>query len=271
MFRWLASLLALLTGCAGSLTDQVHDTSARVIEASLDAEQRTLTEADLVELPAPVQRYLHRCGAVGHPLPRNVRLQQTGRIHTEPGAKWMEFHSQQYFAAEPTAFVWYARVDGSRVHVVDQYVDGEGLLRVQLGSLLRLANAEGPTADQGEGLRYLGELVVLPGALASPVVQWEAIDERSARLTLAGTDYSGVLVFDEAGDPLRFEAERYHDEQSLVPWSGTVAGWKEVDGFRVPTELHATWHHPEGDDEYVFIEVHSFEFDATEPFERDGA
>ena len=200
-------------------------------------------------------------------MPRNARMEQTGRIHKSPEAKWMEFDSWQYTAASPASFVWYARVDGAPVQVVDQYVDGGGLLHIRMGSLFDMGREEGPEADQGEGMRWLSELMLVPGAVTSPEVGWEPVDERSAHATLAGTDISGVFVFDADGELLRFEGERFHDSGVKLPWSGTVDSWTEADGFRVPHEPHATWHTPEGDDDYVFIEVLSYDFDATEPFE----
>ncbi len=267
MPRVLASILALLTGCAGTMAEQIHDTSTELLAASLTSEQRTLTEADLSALPVPVQRHLRHIGAVGVPLPRNVRMEQVGRIRKSADAKWMDFHSWQYFSALPTDFVWYARVDGSSVQVVDQYVAGQGLLEVKLGSLITLGTEEGPEADQGEGMRWLSELFFLPGALASEVMEWKALDDSSARATLAGTDITGVFFFDDSGEVLRFEGERCHEEGDKLPWSGTVDTWTEAGGFRVPREVHATWHHPEGDDDYVSIQVLSYDFDATEPFE----
>jgi hypothetical protein len=44
-------------------------------------------------------------------------------------------------------------------HVLDCYVDGEGLLEARLFGSLRLARAAGPQAAKGELMRYLAELV----------------------------------------------------------------------------------------------------------------
>jgi hypothetical protein len=61
-----------------------------------------ITDADLVHLPAPVQKYLRVAGVVGHPRVRSFRAQMRGRIRSGRNASWMSFASEQYnFLDEP--------------------------------------------------------------------------------------------------------------------------------------------------------------------------
>ncbi len=55
-----------------------------------------LTEADLAQLPAQVQRYIRLNGAVGQPRVQNFRARFHGQIRSGPDARWMSFTGEQY-------------------------------------------------------------------------------------------------------------------------------------------------------------------------------
>jgi hypothetical protein len=64
----------------------------------------------LAGLPSPVQRWLVRSNVVGRVSAQNVRRKQKGMMRSTPEGSWMPFESQQYFTADPTGFLWSARI-----------------------------------------------------------------------------------------------------------------------------------------------------------------
>jgi hypothetical protein len=62
-------------------------------------------------------------------------------------------------------------------HILDCYVDGEGLLEARLYGSLPLTRAAGPETSRGELMRYLAELIWAPHAKRhNPALSWREID-----------------------------------------------------------------------------------------------
>src|SRR3954463_14304897 len=60
-----------------------------------------LTDADLAQLPALVQRYLHVAGVVGQPRVHNYRVTMHGRLRSGSQSAWMPFAAEQYNFVHP--------------------------------------------------------------------------------------------------------------------------------------------------------------------------
>jgi Family of unknown function (DUF6920) len=133
--------------------------------------------------------------------------------------------------------------------VHDAYVAGEGMLHATLLGLVTLADLRGsPEMAQGELMRYLAEAPWYPTALLpSQGVRWDAVDERSARATLADGGISATLLirFDDEGliDSVSAEARGRTVQGKVVPtpWEGRWRGYEERSGMRVPREGEVAW------------------------------
>jgi hypothetical protein len=107
-FGTVANLVILLPVIAAALEVRPGSYSNRYNAAVSEglaryAEIPLLAEADLSDLPAPVQKYLRITGAVGKPRIRNFRAVFTGDFRTGPKSPWMVFRSEQYnFLDQPT-------------------------------------------------------------------------------------------------------------------------------------------------------------------------
>jgi hypothetical protein len=174
-------------------------------------------------------------------------------------------------------FVWDARVailPGIAVHVHDAYIAGVGLLKPSLLGLYALADLHGEgEIARGELLRYFAKAAWYPTALLpSQGVRWDAVDDRSAKATLADSALSVTMrvEFDGAGliESTFVEARGATIGKAIVqtPWECRVSNYRERDGMRVPSAGEAAWLHPQGRRPYWrgTIASASYEF-APEP------
>lgn len=213
---------------------------------------------ELEALPAPVQRYFRAALTPGQPLLAAVTMEHIGSFNmSERGAAWKAFTSQQRAVMQRPGFVWDARINvlpGLPVRVHDAYVAGEGILHAALFGLFPLVNMRGtPELAQGELMRFLAEAAWYPTALLpSQGVRWEAVDDDSARATLAEgeTEVSLLFHFGEDGliDTVRAEARGRTVGAAVVPtpWQGRWWDYAERDGMRVPLQGEVAWLLPEG-------------------------
>jgi len=250
-----------------------RETAAAVDELRSAATSETdseevYTREDLADLPDPVQRYLDATLTEGQPRARTARVEQHGEIRL--GESWKSFTATQHFAVDPPGFVWDATVEFAPflpVRVVDAYADGEGSLRAKLLSALTVsAAAPSPEVNESELIRYLGESAWIPTALLPGAgVEWEAIDDESARATLEDGETTASLVFhfqDEEVSRVHTEARYRQEDDDVAPWTGYFDAYEEFDGVRVPTEAEVEWNLPDGDQPYWRGEVETVTYDS---------
>ena len=228
-----------------------------------------ITEDHLARLPEPVRRYLRAAGVVGRRNIRTVHLKQMGSMRRRAGEKWMPFTAEQWFTTDPPGFVWDARIrllPLLNFSVTDKFVAGRGGLEAKLLSVFKVADAKGPEVDQGELLRYLGEMAWFPTAWLSSYLEYESIDDRAVSVTMRqpGCAASAVVHFDAEGMVDVVSAERYAEEDgkySLRKWSGRFSDYRQVNGLLIPTKASVTWHLDSGELEYFRCESGSVEYD----------
>ncbi|WP_254765838.1 DUF6920 family protein [Salinilacihabitans rarus] len=275
--RWPTAAVAL--AALGGAAAAAGARRARRFEAEIDghvdalraaaAAGSTDADADPSTLPAPVERYLGTVLGDGPTAGRArlVRLRQRGEFRLGgPDAPWRPLRATQHVAVDPPGFVWDATIDVFPLlpaRVVDLYANGEGILRAKLRSAVTVADAgPSPEMNEGELTRYLAEAVWYPDALLDRAVEWEAIDDRSARATLEHRGVTASLVFhvDDRGLVTRVTADRYRQEDdAYAPWTGRFRDYAERDGLLVPLEADVEWNLPEGDLPYWRARVTSIE------------
>jgi len=156
-------------------------------------------------------------------------------------------------------FVWRARMQAAPLvsaHILDYYLDGEGLLEARLFGSWRLARAVGPQVSKGELMRYLAELAWAPHAmLLNPRLTWREID--ATTVEVSAESQAGLvrvrLVFED-GDLARIEADDRPRAvgRRLVPtrWEGRCCDYREMEGCRIPTRAAVSWLLEDGPFEY---------------------
>jgi len=232
---------------------------ARALSAAERDTEATFDPDDVEELPAPVRRYFETVLDEGQPHVRVARLEQDGEFRLGGAdAGWKPLEATQHYTVDPPGFVWDATIDVAPLlpaRVVDAYAHGEGYLRGKLLSTITVVDV-GPDAKMNESelVRYLAETPWFPTALLPAAgVEWEPIDDRSARATLEhdGNEAFVVFHFDDGNLIERVTTERYRQEDDDdAPWTGAFRGYEERNGMLIPTDAEVAWDLPAGEVPY---------------------
>jgi hypothetical protein len=220
------------------------------------------------DLPKVVQNYLRK--VLPKPrysesllvVPRAIYIRQKGQILVD--SKWLPFVADQFLSAYPQGFVWEATVSSlnswlaallPKIHVCDAWVGGKGHLEATLGDVVTIASASEKHSNEvleGEMLRWLAELAILPTALTpeAGLVTWShGTSENDA--TLATVDPSSgknvhlKATFDtETGLLTSVEGERPRAKGNAFEsclWKGYFSNYRLVDDLMVPSRLECCW------------------------------
>ena len=77
------------------------------------------------------------------------------------GQPWIPLKAQQWFSMRTPGFVWYATLHIGPIPIVRarNAGPGQGTCLIKIASLITVADAKGTEIDQGEMVRYLGEMM----------------------------------------------------------------------------------------------------------------
>ena len=221
---------------------------------------------ELEGLPAPVQRYFRAVLTEGQPIVCAATIDMAGTMNMSPTAEqWKPFTSMQRVvtasAGARSGFMWDARIamlPGVKVHVVDSYIAGQGLVQAAMLGLFTVADMSGGgDMARGELMRFFAETPWYPTALLpSQGVQWVAVDATSAKATIVDGTITLTLLFhfNEAGliDSVRAEARggMVGKEMLMRPWQCGLSDYQVRDGMTVPMSGTAAWVLPGGPKTY---------------------
>ncbi len=254
-FGTLANVLIGLVAVAGLAQWRFERSFRADVRQNLSrAETELLTEADLASLPAPVQRYLRYCGAVGQPKVYNMRVTFQGQMRNK-GSDWFPFHSEQYnfFDRPARLFFMNARVKHLPALGYHAYREREAGMQVKLFGLFPVADIGGTELFKTETVTFLNDLCILaPGALVYERIRWEAVDDTTARATFTnqGTTVEATLAFAPDGRLLNFISD---DRGALTDgqleyhrFSTPLSDYRDFGGYRLAALGKAVWHYPDG-------------------------
>ncbi|PAD76475.1 DUF6544 family protein [Paenibacillus campinasensis] len=225
-------------------------------------------EDRLRKLPPPVARWLKLTGALDQTPFSSVHIRQKGMLRTQPDGRWMPFLADQHSLLAAPAFIWKAKIraaPGVAIYGRDLYADQHADMLIKLMGILTAAHARGPEVDQGSLVRYLAEIVWYPPAALSPNMTWEALGPDAARASISygGAAVSGIFYFQESGEPVRFEAQRYMDAGGtfrLEAWSVRMEAYRKFQGILVPSRGEVSWQLETGPFHWLHFEVTDAQF-----------
>jgi hypothetical protein len=224
-----------------------------------------ITEADLEHLPPPVQRYLRKIGVVGHPRVHEFFARMHGRIRSGPDARWMPFRAEQYnfLGGEPARlFYMTASMLGIPFQGFHRYVGRSASMLVKVAGIAPVVNLSGPEMTRAETVTLLNDICIMaPAALIDSPIVWEAIDDRTVRVTFtnAGHSVRAELEFNDAGELTNFwsddRAKSSSDGTSMTQalWSTPIGEYRLFDRFRLASHGQARWR--ESGNDYAYIEL----------------
>ncbi len=202
---------------------------------------------EIDSLPAPVQRYFRAVLKDGQPLIAAATFELAGTINmSDTGERWKPFTSTQRAVIHTPGFLWDGRVamlPGLTAHVHDSYIAGVGTLHATMLGLFTVAEVQGGgEIARGELMRYFAEMPWYPTALLpSQGVDWEAVDDRSAKATLVDGPISLDLLFkfDDAGLINAIHADARGSgvgkDMVMLPWDCSFSKYQLRHGMLVPT------------------------------------
>jgi len=226
-------------------------------------------QAAMSKLPDPVAKWLLASGFDGQNYVGTVKLKQNGELRTAIGKPWLPMEAKQLFVTAQPGFVWDAKIrmaPGIYLNGIDIYSNGKGSMLIKLMSVVNVVDAQGPEIDQGTLVRYLAEIAWFPTAALSEYIEWEAIDEKTAKakITYGGIEAEGIFEFNEKGQVLAFSAKRFMEnkgEYKLKDWKALLDGHENLGGFIVPTRAKLIWELEEGDFEWFRCEVTEIKYE----------
>jgi hypothetical protein len=242
----------------------VADEMMMLSDTSVVREINYLEKDSIVNLPPIVQKWLQNSGVVGKPMISLIHLYQRGELKTSTSGDWMPFTAEQWFSATSPSFVWKTQV--SLMGPVsfsgrDKLVEGHGSMLIKLGSVIPVVNAkDNPKLDQATLLRFMAEICWFPTAATEPYFKWEPAGDLAAKATIETKDLevSGIFTFNENGELLSFEAERYMgtgDEARLEKWLVENKAYKRFHGIKIPSKSEVSWKLEEGDHTWLRLEI----------------
>lgn len=236
--------------------------------SNIKLKSEIVTKEDLENLPENVQRWLEYSGINGREKILTVRLKQKANMRLNKNKPWMSVQAEQYFTTEEPSFIWKATIKPAPlIHIVgrDKYWKGKGSMLIKFLSLFTVADSEGKEINQGTLLRYLAEMVWFPTAALNNYIIWNEIDDNNAQATMTykGVTASGLFSFNDKGEVIKFEAERYGEfdkKFKLEVWSIFLRDYKAFEGIMIPSNGEVTWKLKSGDFNWFNFEVTEIEY-----------
>ena len=227
-----------------------------------------ITPEMLTNLPDPVQRYMAHTGVVGTPWIESVRLKQAGTFRTGEDRPWMPVTAEEFYTTNPPSLIWNARFKLFGLPLLrakDRYESGQGHMYGKLAGLYTVFDARGEELNQATMIRYLNEIMWFPTAFLGDNINWQAIDEHSAKVTFTdcGKSVSAQMFFDDDGRLTNFSTMRYREIDgafSLDPWSTPISEYGRLAGLNLPVRGTAVWNLESGDLTYADLEVTEVEY-----------
>ena len=236
-----------------------------------------LEAEDLAALPDPVVRYLRLTGAVGRPVPRDLRIEFDAVMRRRPGDPGMAARSVQYnFLGDPARYFFMrARMFGLSVAALHAYRKGQAEFTVRVASAFTMVNQRGSDISRSETVTVLNDLCVFaPGALIDHRLRWEPIDDSCSAVTFVNgpPEVHAELIFDAQGDLADFRSDDRPDSSSgrFVPmrWNTPLGDHRQIGGVRVPTSGATIYARPDGPFTYGEFRLRSLAYNLGDLSQR---
>lgn len=275
-------LIIIIVGIAGSFfankkfNRKVEQEIKDLFNSNEKFKNEKIKKSDIQGLPDNVQRWLKKSDVLGTERINSVRLKQKASMRLERGKSWMPVNAEQYFTVGEPGFIWKARIKtGSFMHIVgrDKYYQGDGNMLIKFMSMITISDSSGPKMDQGTLLRYLAETVWFPTAVLEDYIEWKELDSRSAEATMiyGDTTASGTFEFNEDGEVVRFEADRYRElggSYSKERWIIDIEEHGKMNGVKIPIKGRITWKLDSGDFTWFNFDITDIEYNTPRSYSK---
>lgn len=287
---WIAGIVILLVAAGLAMSTlagrylfdrRVADEATALFKGVPPAGAPIDVAAATADLPFLVRRYLRQAlGASTVPV-ESARLLHGGRFRLRADATWLDVEGEEYFRTDPPQYLWHAVVRMAPLlwfEVRDFYREGDAQVLAKLDSVVPVAESAGPEVAISALIRWAGETVLFPQALAnSKRFSWQADGPDSALLSVRDAGLLARLRFHFAADgfPDRITSDdRYmslEGRQVKRPFVVYCRSWRSMAGAMVPAEIEAAWQLEGGEFSYARFTVHRIEVNVAGRYSRMGA
>jgi len=236
------------------------------LQRSTALKNTLLTEADLLSLPEPVQRYIRYSGALNQPKIKNFRIVFEGQMR-EKGKAFFPFTCEQYnFIEEPTRlFFMKAKMKGVTVPGYHKYTNGFAVMDIRLFGLFSVVKVTGKDMNQAETVTLFNDMCLMaPATLIDKRIKWQAIDGNSAKASFTNHNITitAILYFNNLGQLIDFVSN--DRDVNHFPFSTPVRNYQITDGINIMSYGEATWHYPDGKFVYGKFNLKEIEYNVSE-------
>jgi len=228
-----------------------------------------LSEADMHHLPALVQKYIRYSGSVSKVKVLNFRAEFKGGIRFKPSDDFMPLRSVQYnFFDQPSRFFYIvAKKYAIPIAGIHLYHNQQAIFKIKILGLFTVVDAKGKEMDQGETVTLLNDMCVMaPASLIDRRITWESLDDLSVKAVFSNghISISALLYFNEKGELTDFISnDRFETDGKVyknLPWSTPITGYRDVNGYRLPSGAKLLYSRADGEFCYGEFELHKIEY-----------
>ncbi len=201
----------------------------------------------VADLPEPARRYFGYTIQPGTPLWPVAVIEMTGQfsLGTKEDPRYQPMEARQILAV-PEGFVWSMRTCGG---MPVSGSDSGSWTRFRVFRLIPVGRLGGdPDHTRSAFGRYTAEATIwTPAALLPrPNVNWSAVDEDTARVTIMHGELEQAVdvTVDADGRPVEVTFQRWSDANPdrvhrLQPFGAFMSDFREVGGYRLPFRVEA--------------------------------
>lgn len=229
-----------------------------------------LTEADIISLPVPVQKYIRYTGAVNKPKIKNMKIVFDGEMR-DKGKDFFKFISVQYnFFDNPTRlFFMKAKMYGAPVPGYHCYQNERATMQIKLLGLFNVVNIKGTQMNKAETVTVFNDMCLMaPATLIDKRIEWTPVDSLSAKASFTNgiNKITATLYFNEQGQLINFISDdRYAiGDMKQYRFSTPVKEYGQIDGKNIWKYGETIWHYPDGEFVYGKFYLKSIEYNVPE-------
>jgi hypothetical protein len=273
-FGTIANLMilipAVLSYATTSFAHGYQTDVQRKLVSTENFNQDLLSQNDLESLPALVQNYILRSGAVNKPKVHNVKIIMQGEMRGKD-QDWFHFASEQYnFFDEPTRlFFMKANVKGLPTYGYHTYSNKKATMLIKVLGLIPIINKTGSELDVAETVTVFNDMCLFaPSTLIDSRIRWQDVDSRSVKATFKNGEISisATLHFDDEGRLQNFVSDDRYDvaEMKQYRFSTPIGSYQFQKDHDLCSYGEAIWHYPDGEFTYGKFQITSVEYNVGE-------
>jgi hypothetical protein len=273
-FGTIANVLALFVATASwasyHFERQFKEDVKKHMTQSAFSSNDILTEADIISLPVPVQKYIRYAGAVNKPKVKNMKIVFTGEMR-DRGKDFFKFNSVQYnfFDNPARLFFMKAKMFGITVPGYHCYQNEAAAMQVKLFGLLNMVNIKGEEMNKAETVTVFNDMCLMaPATLIDKRIEWKPLDSLSAGATFTNgkSRITATLYFNQEGQLTNFISDdRYAvSDMKQYRFSTPAKEYMQINGMYILKYGEAVWHYPEGEFVYGKFNLKSIEYNVSE-------